>query len=174
MPNLLRNPGFEESGANPVAPEGDWQTADAPPGWSTWSSGARATGFPRGAGEGRTESTAVGIAEADSACYLQHVPVEPGQRYLCAVWARKQPARQDALVRLGVRWQTPGGEWHNRQDLEATVAFSELVGGWRPLGLVVTVPAGAGRLVFMLSAKYQETASLAWFDDAALYLLPSD
>jgi len=174
LPNLLRNPGFEESGANPLAPKGDWQTADAPPGWSTWSSGARATRFPRRAGEGRAESVASAIAEADSACYLQHVPVEPGQRYLCTVWARKDPARQDAMVRLGVRWQTPGGEWHNRQDLEQTVAFSESVGGWHPLGLVRTVPEGAGRLVFMLSAKYQQAASLAWFDDTALYLLPSD
>ena len=45
-------------------------------------------------------------------------------------------------------------------------------GGGR--ALVATVPEGAGRLVFMLSAKYQEPASLAWFDDAALYLLPPD
>lgn len=174
LPNRLENADFEKQDPNTTKPEADWETAAAPPGWSTWHNATRDTRFYRAPGKGRSGSTAVGISEAGSACYLQTVGVEPGQRYLCSVWARQEKPGADGAASLGIRWRTPEGAWHERRELEPSVALSESGSDWQLLGLVAAVPEGAGQLVFMLRAGYQEPEAAVLFDDAALYVLPQE
>jgi len=171
--NLLRNPGFEKTGSNRGKAEADWETAGAPPGWSRWDNGVGAPRFFCESGEGRSDTTAAGIAGGSSACYLQKVDVRPGQRYLCLLWVKQGHPDEDGVASLGVRWQTSADEWHPRSDLESKVDLPEPGPDWQLLALATTVPDGAGRLVFMLSAKYQKPGVRVLFDDAALYLLPN-
>ncbi|HOZ47879.1 MAG TPA: DUF4838 domain-containing protein [Candidatus Hydrogenedentes bacterium] len=170
--NRLQNPGFEVVSENGQAAEGNEQTTTAPPGWSTWDNGAGATEFRSLAEGGRDGSRAAAIVGADSACYLQGVPVEPGALYLCLVWARQLRSLGEGGGLLGVRWRTADGQWHGDHSVEPTVALSQPTLTWQPLGLIAVAPEGAKELVFMLSAKNQEAAGGVAFDEAGLYDLP--
>ncbi len=163
LPNLLENPGFEERHASMAPPKA----------WSSWHNGAReGVRFFPAAEEGRKASTAAGIGGADSACYLQRIPVKPGQRYVCAVHAKALPKDMQSTAGLGVRWQTAEGKWHENRGLEpeANVAISGR--RWRRLSLIACVPEGAEKLVFLLKATGQEKGTEVLFDEAVLSLLP--
>ena len=173
LPNLLANPGFEVQGVNAVQPEHDWETATAPNAWSSWHNGAREdVRFFPAAGEGRKGSTAAGIGYADSASYLQSIPVKSGQRYVCAAYAKARSNEALSNAGLTVRWQTAEGEWHDRRDLEPEVSMAVPGRRWRRLTLIANVPEGAGKLVFLLKATGQEKGTGVLFDDAVLSLLP--
>ncbi|MCP4639403.1 MAG: hypothetical protein GY851_03170, partial [bacterium] len=170
--NLVTNPGFEDSATNTAQPEGDWETEDAPTGWSTWHTASDDTRFYLAGGKGVDDSVAAGIEAADSACYLQSIEVEPGQRYMCSVRARRWHAGMDAVGRLAVRWRTADGSWHSRRDLEPSTTLQGSDSQWQPMALIAEVPEGATTLVLMLSALYLDEESAVLFDNAAVYRLP--
>ena len=159
-PNLLKNAGFQEWAAS----------APLPADWSSWSrtGGAR---FIRGEERGRDGSTAAAIARADGACYMQHVPVTPGQKYLCSVWASCDTPGAATAAALGVRWQTGDGAWHPDRECEPRTALTVRGGRWERLSVIATVPDGAARLVFMLTAEGQTGEHAVVFDDAAVLQL---
>lgn len=170
-PNLVVNGDFEQTGGNAVQAEMDWETTDAPPGWSRWSSqgGTRFETLP---GQGRDGSTAVGISGQSSAVYLQNLAVRPGERYLVHCWTRGDPAGADSGATLSVRFRDATGHWHPRRDLEPQVDCLAGSRGWQPLVLAVTVPEGAGMLVVMPGVREQAPGVRALFDDVAAYRLP--
>ena len=159
-PNLLKNAGFQEWAASDPLPED----------WSSWSrtGGAR---FIRGEERGRDGSTAAAIARADGACYMQHVPVTPGQKYLCSVWASCDTPGAATAAALGVRWQTGDGAWHPDRECEPRTALTVRGGRWERLSVIATVPDGAARMVFMLNAEGQTGEHAVVFDDAAVLQL---
>ncbi|MCP4643019.1 MAG: DUF4838 domain-containing protein, partial [bacterium] len=69
--NLVTNPGFEDSATNTAQPEDDWETEDAPTGWSTWHTASDDTRFYLAGAKGVDDSTAAGMQAADSACYFR-------------------------------------------------------------------------------------------------------
>jgi hypothetical protein len=169
-PNLVANGAFEDLSANETAPEMDWSTTTAPRGWSTWSRTPLAR-FAVLAGEGQ-EGHAAAITDAESACFLQTIPVEPGQRYLCTAWARSTPPHAGGTPRLAIRLRTPTGAWHPRRELEPSLDAGRDQADWQPLVLVLTVPEGAGSLVVMLSAADQPAGGRILFDNVCLNRLP--
>ena len=167
LKNELKNPGFDQKGKNTQQPEQDWETAGAPPEWSSWHNGAREdVRFFQAASQGRDGSATAGIANADSACYLQSLPVKPGERHVCAVYAKAQRDGDPVGAGLGVRWRTPTGKWHDRRDLEFEVSTPVTGTRWSRLSLIATVPEGAGELVFMLKTAGQAQDTAVLFDDA--------
>ncbi|HUS80884.1 MAG TPA: hypothetical protein VM283_06420, partial [Armatimonadota bacterium] len=172
-PNLLKNPGFEAGGENAEPAELDWTTAGAPPGWSTWSRYPEASRLEAvsDAAEGRL---AAAISHAESAAYLQTIPVKPGERYLCSVQCRREPANGKGEVTLSVRYRAATGGWLADRSAERSVVVPAGAGGWRPLFIFAQVPEGAGGLVFMCSASGQDEDTKALFDDCAVHLVPAE
>ncbi len=170
--NLLANPGFEQTGDDRRQPEMDWTTDGAPPGWSTWHRPGRETRFEP-VRDAREAKLAASIADASSACYLQNVEVTPGERYLCQLWARREPADDRSEVRLAIRWRTPKGSWYPDSSNDRSVQLQPGLPGWQPLYVLVTAPEEGGRLVFMCSVTGQDEQTAAFFDDCALYRIPA-
>ncbi len=172
-PNLLENGAFEDwSGTKPETGPDDWDASRAPAGWSTWCR-TGSSRFSRGAEKGRNGSAAALIARADGACYLQKVPVRPGERYLCSVWASCDTRGATVAAALGVRWQDSSGTWlPDDQSHEPKTELAVQGGRWERLGAVATVPKGAGYLVLMLSAANQTGEPAVVYDDASVMRLP--
>jgi hypothetical protein len=169
--NLVVNGGFEAAGRNEQRPEQDWKTEGAPLGWSTWSRDNKAV-LRILPGKGCHESAAASIRNAGSACFLQNVPVRPGERYVCIAWAKIEPENLSANAKLAIRYRQKGGGWYPRQDAEPLVTALEGQAGWQLLTLVAKIPEGVSTLVVMLSANDQAEGAAALFDDVSLYKLP--
>jgi hypothetical protein len=170
-PNLVQNGGFEDAARNEQRPEQDWKTEGAPAGWSTWSRDSKAD-LKVLPGKGCHESAAATISNAGSACFLQNIPVNPGERYVCIAWTKLEPENLLTNAKLVVRFRQKGGGWYARQDAEPLVTALEGQGGWQLLALVAKIPEGVGTLVVMLTANDQAEGATALFDDVALYKLP--
>ena len=167
--NLLVNGDFEAKGQNAAKPEQDWSTAQAPPGWSTWTRSSCPRQFAVKPGEGVDTSNAAGITNAANACYLQNLKVKPGERYLCCVSVRRTPADGEGDVSLTVRWRRPNGQWLELRTHESAVKLSATSKQYEPLMLLATAPKGAGELNLQLGAQAQADNVTAWFDNAAVY-----
>ncbi len=169
--NLLANPSFEQSGENQQQAEMDWVTTGAPTGWSTWHRADRDTRFEATA-EGHDGKLAASIADASSAAYLQSVKVAEGERYLCQLWAKREPADGTGTVQLGVRWRTPEGSWYPDSSHDRSVQLQSGLEGWQPLYVLAEAPEDASTLVFMCSTSGQQEGTVAVFDDGAVYRIP--
>jgi hypothetical protein len=135
---------------------GAWQ-AEASKGMFTWSpdTGAAAKGAGR----------AAGVADG---CFIQSIPVEPGQRYAVRA-VRRIEGRGDAMLR--VRWQTAESRW-TAQGEDVAVPCLGPRGDWAEMLTAVRVPEGVGRLVVLLLVKGQQgEGDVVWLDDAGVYRL---
>jgi len=166
--NLSVNGDFEAGGSNAERPEKDWQTEGAPKGWSVWSRTGRAK-LQVLAGKGRKGSAAAAISGAESATYLQSHTANPGERYLCVVWAKPDGLPGPGAASFSVRFRDDKGAWHPRRDLEPSVTMSEGIADWQPLVLMITVPEGAGSFLLMPGARGQAEGVRVLFDDAGAY-----
>lgn len=162
-PNLLENPDFEMA-----------DSSASIPGWASWDNGKQAAKLMCAPGEGRGGSAGVTIMNADSACYLESIPVEAGRQYLCTAWARRARAEDTGTIRLAVRWKTADGAWYPERDAEPSVDLHSAGADWQPLALVADVPEGAAMLVFQLRASAQGEQTRALFDDAAVRLISAE
>ena len=169
-PSLLKNGDFETTAANEDQPEKDWRTEGAPNGWSVWSRTPRAR-FATTGGEGKDGSAAATVQSSASACYLQTVKAQPGDRFLCIAWTKCYPLGA-GHARLGIRFRDAAGNWHKRRDLEPTVMATSSTTVWQPLVAIVTVPEGGGSILVMPGAEKQKPGGIICFDDVALYKLP--
>ncbi|MGE5531672.1 MAG: hypothetical protein ACM3VW_06115, partial [Bacteroidota bacterium] len=165
--NLVQNGDFESKGVNKDKPEADWSTVGAPPKWNSWASGDKGS-FKLVPGAGREGSVAAAITGAGSACYLQTVPVRPGEKYLATAWVKGLP-EGDGGANFGLRFQMADGKWHPKRDLEPSVQPTAGADGWQPLIISVTIPADAGRLVLMPGVRSQQAGTTALIDDLTLY-----
>ena len=164
-PNLAANPGFEDRGENAAAADKDWETKGAPKGWSLWSRAGN-TDFRVQSGVGRDGSAAAVLTGGSGGTYLQTVRAAPGEHYLVTCWAKSGAPAGEVVGQFGIRFQKPGGGWHERRDLEPQVDLVES-NDWQMLSLFITVPEGAGSFVLMPgSGPLGEEASVL-FDDVA-------
>jgi hypothetical protein len=173
-PNLCKNPGFEETKAGSPPPEGiDWVSTDAPPAWSKWSIDAgtidqltwEATG-------GRAEPRCVKISGVRNGCFIQVIPVKPGEVHYASAWVRTPPTGQ-SQAKLGVRWRDPEGGW-TAEPFDRFAVAPAGVKSWRKLWVVVTVPDEAGYAVLLPGAVDQQPPDAVWFDDLRFVKLPDE
>ncbi|MGC9319087.1 MAG: DUF4838 domain-containing protein [Armatimonadota bacterium] len=170
-PNLCPNPGFEDTEGE--APEGlDWVTSETPPGWSKWSIQDRTERVTWEQEGGRTEPRCGRIAGAELSTLIASIPVEPGETYYVAVWARAIGSREQ-VPRLAIKWKDAGGAWV-RQDAGLDVSGAGGGDRWQLLGSVVAVPEGAARRIFMPRALDQQEGDVVIFDDARVIRIPDD
>jgi len=169
--SLLANGTFEDNAPNKAKPEKDWQTKGAPKGWSVWSRTQHVKLAVLG-GKGQDGSAAAAIASASSACYLQTVKAEPGDKFLCTCWAKAERPELRTRGRLSVRLRNTTGGWHKRRDLEPSVVMAEGQAGWQPLVVLITAPEGTGSIIVMPGASGQADGARVLFDNVAVYKLP--
>ena len=164
-PNLAHNPGFERKAPGLADPQGpDWVATNCPPGWSKWSIRppqlGQLTWEPKA---GVEDSACVQIKGCEMACFIQKVPVKPGERHHVSVhvWADASP---DAASRLRVRWQDPKGRWLNEHP-GSGACLKGKTAGWRKLSLIVKVPPGAGYAVLLPGVSAQQPNDVTRHDN---------
>jgi len=172
-PNACANPGFEEADDGDAAPEGlDWVATDTPPGWSKWEidgASERLTFEPEG---GREGPRCVRITGARNGCFIQPIPVEPGEAWFASIWVRSTGSRE-AVPQFVLRWRDADGAWvANEKGVQ--VAGEAGANRWQQLMLVFTVPEGAGQAVLLPGASDQLPEDVAIFDDVRVIRLPDE
>ena len=173
-PNLCNNPGFEETKPGGPPPEGiDWVSTDAPAAWSKWAIDAGTIGqLTWEAAGGRSAPRCVKIAGLRNGCFIQVLPVRPGEVYCASAWVRTARPEQ-SQAKLVVRWKDPKGAWTANASDRSAIAPAGLE-GWRKLSVVVTVPDEAGYAVLLPGAVDQQPSDAIWFDDLRFVRLPDE
>jgi hypothetical protein len=170
-PNLVPNPGFEETapGADhPVGP--DWRGEKAPPGWSTWQEEASRGTFFLDTTQVHRGQRSAALRGGNVLCYLTRVPIQTGRRYVCQGWARADGVGPGRRTTVEVRWQDAEGRWFTgAPDEVAEVATPNT---WERLVLPFTAPEGAAQAVILLIAYGLEEGREVWFDDISLVPAP--
>jgi len=157
LKNLLAGGAFDEA-----------EQGGRPDGWGAWQSKESKGAFtwdPKTGAAAEGAGRAAGVADG---CFIQSIPVEPGQRYAVRA-VRRLRGRGDAMLR--VRWQTAESQW-TAQGHDQVVLPDGPPGDWAEMLGAAEVPEGAGRLVVLLLVRGQRSEKdVAWFDDAAVYRL---
>ena len=168
-PNLLPNPGFETRAktADTTAEALNWDSLDAP-GWSKWVR----PGTPGGVAVDRTVARggkhSLVLSGVEAACGIFSCPAKPGERFRVVCWAKTTVAPVAGKARLGgkltAKWQTADGKWFEGPPA-AILGLAAGTSEWAKLERIVTIPAGAGKLVVLLGADKQHADEKTWFDD---------
>lgn len=158
---LLKNPSFEEMGANGI-----------PSGWAQYGGGAAESQL-RVVSPGRTGSNAVRLIDTgpelrDNRYAIgiqQDVRVEPGQFYLASVWAKCLAANHPNAVLLQLTFLGPNKVF-SRQ------ITGTLGGDWQRFRIGAQAPAGASAVRFYVYTMHYWTSDTI-VDDASLVRVPS-
>lgn len=170
LPNLLRNPGFEEAGAgdNPAGPE--WEATDAPPGWSVWRQSSGSGRIWRDSEVVHSGQRSAALAGGECMCYIAKAPVTPGKSYIGWAYLRTLDATLPRRTTFEIRWNDAKGAWHAAgQQVSAAV---QKVGQWTRVTAAAKAPDGAASAVVLLVAYDIADDETVWFDDAFLAELP--
>ncbi len=162
------NPGFEDQAGGP-APQGpEWSSEGCPPGWGSWVRAGTKAELRWVASPVRSGRRAVMLKGAEgSACYLMDAPGEPGNVYLCTVYARGKVS-QPERVGLTIKWHDPKGGWfEGAPSLNTPLPQAELR-DWTPLSLMFTIPDGVGSAVIMLAGEDMKPGDVVYFDDCSV------
>lgn len=178
--NLLRNPGFEETGAatRPKDARGDWDHTGAPKAWSVyvippWKLGLPLSTTAVRTGAGRNRSKATVFSAGTGGSFISSIPVRPGAVYLGSVWMRGSNPEAAAKTRFILKFRDGAGNLMSR-DAEKRVQYDEVHGlvteDWQRLAACITVPRTARSLCVMFGPVRVADGEVA-FDDARLLLV---
>ncbi|MCD6360375.1 MAG: DUF4838 domain-containing protein [Armatimonadetes bacterium] len=172
-PNLCANPGFEQTDGEEAPPEGmDWVTTDVPRGWSKWEIDGRPELLTWEQTGGRDDPRCVKVTGSRNGCFIQSVPVEPGEAYFARIWVRSTGS-SEAVPQFVIRWRDADGKW-TRNEKMLHVQAEGGADRWQELILVFIVPDGAAQAVLLPGAKDQRPGDATIFDDARMVKLPED
>jgi hypothetical protein len=164
----MPNPGFEDqaAGAAPVGP--DWSSEGSPPGWGSWIRGGTKAELRWVASPVHGGKRAVMIKGAEgSACYLMDAKGQPGDIYLCTVYAQGKVSDPER-VSLTIKWRDPKGAWFDGAPNQGVPLPRAELKDWTPLSVMFTMPQGAGSAVIMLVGENMEPEDVVWFDDCSV------
>lgn len=149
----FRQPANSQAGSLP-AEFGAWQDEKTSSGQFAWDAEV-------GDGSGRARQVKWG-------CFIQSLPVQPGEDYAIEVSCRPRGHSQPTLT---IRWQTAEERW-TQEARDQTFPFEPGEGEWQPALGVARVPEGAGRMVVLLGVTGQSTVEdTCWFDELGIYRL---
>ncbi|MEA3401454.1 MAG: DUF4838 domain-containing protein [Armatimonadota bacterium] len=170
LPNLLQNPGFEETGQgdNPQGPE--WEAADAPPGWSVWRESPGSGRIWRDTETVRSGDRSAALTGGECMCYIARVPVTPGRHYVGWAHIKARDIDPPRRTTFEIRWNDAQGAWH---AAGAQVrAEAQTAGRWTRVTAAAQAPEGAASAVVLLVAYGIADDETVWFDDAFLAEVP--
>lgn len=160
---------FKSTGRQAVlAAHDDWNAKESPIGWWTWSRekkavftmapGKKGNGFRIQSNEGR----------GDNGLLIQNVAVDPGKKYVGAVWVKSSQAREALNATLDLHFRNTKG-FLKTPDAKVTVSAAPGT-EWQHLIVSANAPREAIGVSFVLGVKRGD----AVFSDAALYEVPSN
>jgi hypothetical protein len=165
-PNLLRNGDFSEGPPpNKLARPGsssDWGDDGAPAHWSYWQGE-----YSNGRFDWDESLKAARASGVRQGCFLQTIPVKPGERYLLQAHCRTQ---NTGLATIMIGYKTMGGaSWMSHTNRRVSIQPVRKEGGTEIFTLFVVVPPEADTLVVQLNAHGQPTMeSVLWWQSAKL------
>jgi hypothetical protein len=170
LPNLVTNPGFEQTGPgeNPEGPE--WEARDAPPGWSVWREDPGRGRLWRDTELVRSGERSAALTGGGCMCYITRVPVTPGKRYVGWADARVESATPPRRTTFEIRWNDANGAWHAAGRQASAEAVE--VGDWTRLTAAAIAPEGAASAVLLLVVYGIADEETAWFDDVFFTEVP--
>ncbi len=154
--NLLANGDFSQTNENGTVAA-----------WATWR--LEETG-----GEFRALDGTAGAFGVSDGCYLQSVPVVPGERLFLAATTTVEG---DAAATLRARWQTADGKWTAvAQDVVLSPALDATPNADGRVEILgrVTVPQDAAQLTLLLLSHGSDENAVVTFDDVRVYRDPLD
>ena len=166
LPNLLQNPGFEETGTgeNPAGPE--WEAKDAPPGWSVWRIAPGTGRFWRDQNLVHSGKLSAAMTGGDCMCYIARAPVTPGKNYVGWAHIYVTGATPPRKTTLDLRWSDANGAWHaGGQNVSTEV---RTVGEWSRVTVAAEAPEGAASAVVLIVVDKQREGETTWCDDIFL------
>jgi len=170
LPNLVGNPGFEETegGGNPTGP--DWETADAPPRWSVWRQTPGRGRFQRDSEVVHSGHSSAAMTGGQCVCYITRVPITPGKRHVGWAYIRAQNVTAPRRTTFEIRWNDAAGAWH----APAAQASSEVrvAGEWSRVIAAARAPEGAAAAVVLVVADGLADEETVWVDDVFLAEVP--
>lgn len=167
--NLAVNPDFaSDKATTDKGVELRWKEGRPPAGWAAWQAEKSKGTFTWDREVGATGKGSARAAGVANGCFLQGMPVKPGEHYAVRALRRLQ-GKGDAWVR--VRWQTADEKW-TAEPLDVVAYPDAPPDAWGEIVAVVEVPEGVGRLVVLLSVADQPTPDdVVWFDDVRVHKL---
>ncbi len=170
LPNLLANPGFEETGEgdNPSGPE--WQATDAPPGWSVWRQAPGVGRIWRDTEVVHSGERSGALTGGECMCYIARAPVTPGRSYVGWAYIRALNAGPRRRTTFEIRWNDAQGAWHAAGAQVASEVWT--LGEWSRVTAAAKAPDGAASAVVLVFAYDIGDDETAWFDDVFLAEVP--
>ena len=163
LKNLAKNPEFENLTGQKTDRIHDDFAISRIPGYARYGKGSleidRTTGF---------NSPTSAVLISNSLILIQSFKVSEGESYYVSVRTKSKGKR---TPKLSIGWQTAQSVWCN-QDC-GRVRFGSRTSGqdWETLSLFVQVPAGAAKLIVMLSETAGGPDDRVWFDKLEIYQL---
>jgi len=170
LPNLLSNPGFEETGEGDNPPGPEWEAKDAPPGWSVWREAAGAGRIWRDTETVHSGERAAALTGGRCMCYIARVSVTPGNSYVGWAYVRARDVTPPRRTTFEIRWNDAQGAWHAAGHQVSAKAVE--AGEWARVSAVAKAPEGAASAVVLLVAYDIADDETVWFDDVLLAEIP--
>jgi hypothetical protein len=164
----MPNPGFEDTAGGPTPQGPDWSSEGCPPGWSSWIRPATNAQLRWVAQPVHRGQRAVMIKGAEgSACFVMDAAGEPGNIYLCTVYARGKVSRPDK-VSLTIKWHDPQGQWFGGAPNQSVSLPQADLPEWTPVSIMFTMPQGAGTATVMLVGEDMKPEDVVYWDDCSV------
>lgn len=156
LKNLARNPEFEEqAGQNDSRYHSDFSVSRIH-GFAQFGKGTAA--IDRTAG---FKSQTSAMLTGSPVTLIQSVNVTEGESYYISVRAKADGKR---MPKLSIGWQTAQSVWCDQDCGRSRFPSGDSAQDWQALSIFTQVPAGAGKLVVMLSASSGSPDDRVWFD----------
>jgi len=160
----LTNGGVEDAKADAAAPEGiDWTSDEMPGGWGKWLRPGTPGQLVWTTEQARTGEASLKAQGAVAACFIQSLPVQPDEEYLCSCWVSGS-VPDGALTQLLVQWHDAQGAWFEAAKPAATLPPGQ-TDGWQRLQTWFRPPEGAAQAVICLVTYDQGDEGVMYFDD---------
>ncbi|MDO4584757.1 MAG: hypothetical protein Q4D62_11715 [Planctomycetia bacterium] len=152
--NLLKNADFSQK-----RPEGN-----LPAEWGFWQH--EKTSFGKAQWDGSVGEGSASFEKVMDGCYIQSLPVQPGERYL--LHARVKTTGS-ATAKVAASWQTAEGQW-TRWDATQTFVPADSSQEWSDIYGLITVPESAAKMVILpsVSQQYSEKDG-CWYDSIGIF-----
>jgi hypothetical protein len=165
----LTNPGFEPDADKAPAPASN---SSVPPGWGVWFRPGTPGRGELAANAARHGKSGFTLRGAEAGCVLQSVAVQPGERYLAAVYVRGKLSPH-AESKLLIQWKDAAGQWLTEAGQRTDQLRAGGTADWTRLCVLAEVPPKAAQLVFCVTAYSQSREDVLQADDASLQVVPA-
>ncbi|MBR4665796.1 MAG: hypothetical protein IKO93_18170, partial [Lentisphaeria bacterium] len=163
LKNLARNPEFEDGQSSKTEKNDLGFTSSRIPGFAQFGKGKAAVDKNTG-----SDSPTSVVMLGGSVTLIQTLNVKEGQSYYVRIKARSEGQGEP---RLSIGWQTAQATWCGQDCGKNAFATGGSSTNWQAISAFTQVPAGAGKLVVMLSSRNRPVSERVWFDKLEIFQL---